>query len=975
MAGPIVQSSALVVTNGAGSSVVTLTNVTAGNALVVTASLFDLTANITFSVKDGSTAFPNQYKAYTPGGNYSQALVAWELAVAAGSHAITLAPSNSSTSTFYAWQVHEVAAASIGSATPTVTTSGTTTGATLTLAGGTPPQSGDLIFTAIADDGHSSSSTTTATTPSGYTSLWSNMAGSSSQVGAAAYQVQTTAAPVAPSWTGLNAGGGAGWAAVAVAFAPAGGSTNAGTAASSLGPLQSSGTGTSASQNTGTAKSAFGSLATAIVATATAAAIAASSFGPLKTSATGTAAGQNAAVAAGQIGALASASTGTQLQAASASGALPALTSSASQVNNGVSQVLAYASKADPNQGSTTSPLITAGITTPATGSTIIVNLLTQSTSTAPVGNFSDSYGNTWTLVATNYYAGGTAGNGEFPSYLLKCVNAKGGPNHTFQLTKNSVQDECTIYAVVLNGGDIGNWTVNTTGTYAGSVTTSGPNSTVLSFWSPNDTGASGYVDNYHAPSGWTQMANNNNAYNSMSGADAYLSVPTSGTAVTATWTADNTGGGINPGQCMYMVEVTAPAGGLTNTGTATGKLAALTTTSQGTQAQSGAAASAVPPVQSSSAANSQTAGGASSKLSALIATATGAQQLPAQAASNLPGVASQSSGSQAQSGASTAMLAALQSSGTGTTQAQNAGTASSALAPVASAATGTQTQSATGQPALPAVAAAATATAQQTASASSKLSPLTSSATPGAVNLAQGSGGLPTVGSSVTGEQGQAATGASALAALAALASQSAGQQSQSASATCTLNALASQAAQAVPAVAASALPPIQSNAVATEITTLSANPEWQYYAAMAARSFYAAMPFRSFYVQVNSNMATSFPSAIDPRETKVLTLDATADLPAGVTLTCTPQVTVTVTRNTDANAAAHFTNQTINTTPVTVANASGATTTIAPGLGVQIIASGCLDACWYEVAITCPTTQPNNVETLKAVLACTAS
>jgi hypothetical protein len=49
------------------------------------------------------------------------------------------------------------------------------------------------------------------------------MAGASNQMGAAAYEIQTTAAPVAPSWTGLNAGGGAGWAAVAVAFAPTGG--------------------------------------------------------------------------------------------------------------------------------------------------------------------------------------------------------------------------------------------------------------------------------------------------------------------------------------------------------------------------------------------------------------------------------------------------------------------------------------------------------------------------------------------------------------------------------------------------------------------------------------------------------------------------------------------------------------------------------------------------------------------------------
>jgi len=505
----IVQSSALQVVNGAQSGAVTLSNVTAGNAILVTASIFSPTANDAPLVKDGSTTL-TQVSAYTPGGNYSSAVVAWELNVAAGSHIITVQMTSAVTSGYYVFAAHEVSG--LGSTQPSVSTTGTTTGTTLALSGATPAQSGCIIFTAIADDGEGSSTTATATTPSGYTSLWQEMNGSNYQIGAAAYQVQSTPAPVSPSWTALNAGGGAGWAAVAVAFAPSG----------------------SSGLSSSTTEAASAADSSTVI-----------NSGPVL---------QNESASA--VDTITQSNTSLSSTTESSS-----LTDSGAAVNSGSGSqsILAYASVAAPNSTSTTSPLITTGITTPASGSTIIVNLLTQSTSTAPVSNFSDSYGNTWTLVATNYYAGGTAANGEFPSYLLKCVNAKGGSNHTFQLVKNSVQDECTIYAVVLNGGNIGNWTVDTTGTYSGTVTTSGANSAVLSFWSPNDTGVAGYTDNYHAPSGWVQMANNNNADNSMSGADAYLApVANAGTVVTATWTADNTGGGINPGQCMYMVEVLA---------------------------------------------------------------------------------------------------------------------------------------------------------------------------------------------------------------------------------------------------------------------------------------------------------------------------------------------------------------------------------------------------------------------------------
>lgn len=157
--------------------------------------------------------------------------------------------------------------------------------------------------------------------------------------------------------------------------------------------------------------------------------------------------------------------------------------------------------------------------------------------------------------------------------------------------------------------------------------------------------------------------------------------------------------------------------------------------------------------------------------------------------------------------------------------------------------------------------------------------------------------------------------------------------------------------------------------------LSTLSEIAEWQYYAAQAARYFYAGMPFRSFYALCTSNMATQIKYAIDPGETKVATLDATADLPAGVTLTSITEVDVVVTRGSDANAAAIITASAINTTPVTVTNARGQVVTIAAGLCVQVEVSGCMDATWYEIRVTCSTTDPKNVEVLKAILTCTAS
>ena len=211
----IVQSTVSADTGGNLSLPLTLSNVTAGNALIVTLSGYNGNPNVLDTAKDGSTSL-TMYQAFTPGGNYSMAAIGYEFNVAAGSHTVTVSNASTLTSSYYTAALHEVSG--LSNASPNVSVNGTTTGATLTLAGSTPSVNNCFIITVIADDGEGSTSTATITTPSGYTSLWQELNGANYQLGAAAYQIQTTAAPVAPSWTGLNAAGGAGFAAVALAF-------------------------------------------------------------------------------------------------------------------------------------------------------------------------------------------------------------------------------------------------------------------------------------------------------------------------------------------------------------------------------------------------------------------------------------------------------------------------------------------------------------------------------------------------------------------------------------------------------------------------------------------------------------------------------------------------------------------------------------------------------------------------------------
>lgn len=144
-------------------------------------------------------------------------------------------------------------------------------------------------------------------------------------------------------------------------------------------------------------------------------------------------------------------------------------------------------------------------------------------------------------------------------------------------------------------------------------------------------------------------------------------------------------------------------------------------------------------------------------------------------------------------------------------------------------------------------------------------------------------------------------------------------------------------------------------------------------FYAWQTLRTFYATMPSRNFYAQPRRNMpAINLPYAKDPREVKTITICAAADLPPGATLTGTPVLAITVTRGHDPNPLAAFGTPVINSASITV---PGASAPIAANMAVQIPATGGVDGCWYEIAITCGTSAIPDTETLKAVLMVSAS
>jgi hypothetical protein len=147
---------------------------------------------------------------------------------------------------------------------------------------------------------------------------------------------------------------------------------------------------------------------------------------------------------------------------------------------------------------------------------------------------------------------------------------------------------------------------------------------------------------------------------------------------------------------------------------------------------------------------------------------------------------------------------------------------------------------------------------------------------------------------------------------------------------------------------------------------------PSRPFYAPVNARPFYAPTPARPFYILSDPDMTPNF-DTLDPRETLVLTLDASAELASGETLTAIETMTATQ-QSGPTGTAPTLAGQLINTQPITL-TFNGAPITIAVGAAVQVVASGGTAGCRYLIAATCTTSNPDKILTLKGILPVSAS
>jgi hypothetical protein len=147
---------------------------------------------------------------------------------------------------------------------------------------------------------------------------------------------------------------------------------------------------------------------------------------------------------------------------------------------------------------------------------------------------------------------------------------------------------------------------------------------------------------------------------------------------------------------------------------------------------------------------------------------------------------------------------------------------------------------------------------------------------------------------------------------------------------------------------------------------------PSRPFYAPVNARPFYAPTPARTFYILSDPDMTPNF-DTLDPRETLVLTLDASAELATGETLAAIQTMTATQ-QSGPTGTAPTLSGQLINTQPIAL-TVNGVPITIAVGAGVQVVASGGTSGCRYLIAATCTTSNADKILTLKGILPVSAS
>ncbi len=141
-------------------------------------------------------------------------------------------------------------------------------------------------------------------------------------------------------------------------------------------------------------------------------------------------------------------------------------------------------------------------------------------------------------------------------------------------------------------------------------------------------------------------------------------------------------------------------------------------------------------------------------------------------------------------------------------------------------------------------------------------------------------------------------------------------------------------------------------------------------FYAPAQPEQFYARQAASYFYARQN-DMTTPIFSAKHPTSTRVATFDATPNLVAGETLTSITSQSVTVISGNDPAPAVVATSPApaINSASVTVPTIGGSVT-ISAGCCVQCDVTGGVDGARYLISFVCPTSNPNKVLNLSAIL-----
>ena len=114
---------------------------------------------------------------------------------------------------------------------------------------------------------------------------------------------------------------------------------------------------------------------------------------------------------------------------------------------------------------------------------------------------------------------------------------------------------------------------------------------------------------------------------------------------------------------------------------------------------------------------------------------------------------------------------------------------------------------------------------------------------------------------------------------------------------------------------------------------------------------------------------MTTASFNAKYPQESRILTLNGTADLAAGESLVQILSSTVSVMRGNDQPVSLLITQQSINAAQLSV-NVGGASIVMATGTAVQAVVTGGIDGAWYLVEFLCQTSTPGKSIVLAGIL-----